>query len=271
MTAPGAPWLSVITVVRNDATGFTSTLASMDEQDLDGVEFIVIDGSDATQRVDEAMAGRVATTYEWHPPTGVYRAMNAGLAAARGEYVYFLNAGDVLTSPTVLSSIRGAMSTTSPPWLFGSVRFIDEAGRAVVPPPFDYAAEKRALFSHGRFPPHQGTVARSELLRQQGGFDTSYRIGADYAAFLRLSLVADPVECSCVIAEFRQGGLSSTSWRESLSEFHRARRDILAPRGWPAVAETSATWLQIMKVGAYRSLWAPGRPGAAVAQRFHRA
>jgi glycosyltransferase involved in cell wall biosynthesis len=268
MTGSEGPWLSVITVVRNDETGFTSTMASLDMQDLDGVEFVVIDGSDASDRVDETVSGRAATTYEWHQPTGVYGAMNAGLAAARGEYAYFLNAGDLLAGPTVLSSLRDVISATSAPWLFGSVRFIDEAGSAVVPPPFEYATEKNTLFSHGRFPPHQGTVARSELLRQQGCFDTSYRIGADYAAFLRLSIVVDPVECPFVIAEFRQGGMSSTSWRESLSEFHRARRDILAPRGWPAVAETAASWIQVMKIGAYRTLWAPGRPGAAIAKRF---
>ena len=74
-----------------------------------------------------------------------------------------------------------------------------------------------------------------------GGFDIGYRITADYAAFLRLSLVADPVEVADVLAVFTEGGLSTVAWQESLGEFHRARREILHLSGWDGSRELLST------------------------------
>jgi hypothetical protein len=39
------PWLSVITVVKDDAEGFARTAASLSQQNLEGVEYIVVDSS----------------------------------------------------------------------------------------------------------------------------------------------------------------------------------------------------------------------------------
>jgi glycosyltransferase len=124
----------------------------------------------------------------------------------------------------------------------------------VVTPHWDYAAEKKNLFSRGFFPPHQGTVVRSDLLRGIGGFDTTYRIAADYAAFLRLSQAADPLQLSYVLATFREGGASTQNWQESFAEFHRARLSILHPSGVGRAREQASTWWHFAKVYAYREV-----------------
>ena len=128
----------------------------------------------------------------------------------------------------------------------------------MTPAPFDYAREKAALFARGRFPPHQGTVCRTATLRDLGGFDTTYRITADYALFLRVSTIADPVEIDEVIAVFAEGGLSSVSWQESLREFHRARVEVLRPRGPDRVRERLESAMQYGRMRAARWL---GRAG----------
>ncbi len=256
MSAPGSrPWLSLVTVVKDDAIGFARTAGSIAGQDLDGVEFIVIDGSadrDAVPGlvVDVGIDGAQCT---WHEPQGVYRAMNDGLAASAGDYVYYANAGDTL-EPGALVEIRRIADSLAPTWLYGQVRFVDERGVATIPPPFDYLMEKRQHFSRGRFPPHQGTVVSREALTSIGGFDESYRITADYAAFLRLSLIADPAITHRVLATFHQGGLSSTSWRDSLREFHRARVGILDLSGPDRARDTGRTLVQFARIAAYRSV-----------------
>lgn len=264
------PWLSIITVVKDDPQGFARTIASIDSQALDGVDLVVVDGSTDRAAIPGLLGHDHAAQYSWQQPAGVYPAVNHGLGTASGTYAYFLNAGDVFAGPGVVAAIRTLVDASSPAWLYGRVAFVDEAGDRVLPKAFDYDAEKRSAFSRGHFPAHQGTVATVDALRAVGGFDAGYRIAADYAVFLRLSLLADPAVLDVVIAEFRQGGLSSTAWRESMHEFHRARREILQPHGWSAARETAATYLQIAKVGAYRTLWAPGRPGHAVARRLRR-
>ena len=225
---PTAPLLTIVTVVKDDPEGFARTRASVTPHLGDDIEWLVVDSS--THRVDAPEA-----TYNWTPPAGIYAAMNDGLARATGEYIYFLNAGDVITTGA-LPAIRAAL-VTRPTWAYGQVGFVQPDGRVITPRPFNYAAERRALFARGRFPAHQGTVARTEVLRGVGGFDTRYTVAADYHAMLKLSAGADPVELPDVIAEFAVGGISSTQWRHSLREFQQARREVFNPRGIAALRD----------------------------------
>lgn len=246
------PLLSVITVVRDDPEGLQATMASLATQDRTGVEVVVIDGSADRAHAVEAASGiaRVA----WSDPRGIYPAMNEGLASAAGDYVYYLNAGDTLHSPDVLGVLMSALEGERPAWLFGRVEVVSVAGTRVMTPMWDYGRERSALFARGLFPPHQGTVARTDLLRDLGGFDPSYRIAADYAAFLGLSLRADPLILDTVLATFHEGGASTQNWQESFREFHRARLEIFRPSGLTALRERVSTAWHFSKVFTYREV-----------------
>lgn len=248
---PATAWLSVITVVKDDPEGFALSVASLEAQDRDGVEHVVVDSS--SPRLDIPAS---VTAHTWMQPAGIYAAMNAGLTLASGDYVHFLNAGDTFHDPGVLAHVRARTSAQHPAWAFGGVEIVGRDGRRTITPPWDYAAERSAGFSRGHFPPHQGTFAQREMLTAIGGFDTSYSIVADYAAFLRMSLVADPLSLDLVIATFTEGGVSTTRWRESLAEFHRARRSILVLRGSASLRERVNTARQYTAMTAYRGVWA---------------
>jgi putative colanic acid biosynthesis glycosyltransferase len=255
------PWLSIITVVKDEPEGLARTAESIAMQGaitgaVPGVEWIVIDSS--AEALDPAgLAGKcpgVTFRYGWTPPMGVYPAMNAGLEDARGAYVMFLNAGDEFFDSETVASIRRILDRDRPLWMFGQVCFVAEDGSRVTPPPLDYSAERRSSFSRGRFPPHQGTIANRQTLLDLGGFDTSYRIAADYAVFLRLSLRAEPSISDDTIALFHEGGLSTIAWRESLREFHRARREILKPSGLTGAAEWLNSQIGVAKATIYRRM-----------------
>jgi hypothetical protein len=100
---------------------------------------------------------------------------------------------------------------------------------------------------------------RTDLLRTVGGFDARYRIAADYAAFLQVSLLADPVVLDFVIADFFEGGASTSHWRAAFKEFHRARLEVFAPQGSDRLREQWDTWFGVTKVWAYRNVVAPLR------------
>lgn len=258
------PWLSVITVVKDDRTGFEATRTSLLAQQVAGVEHVVVDGS--TDRFEiptvlDATAGSgPPTAYSWVPPSGVYTAMNAGIQAASGEYVYFANAGDRFYDESVLAYVRQITEAQSPAWMYGEIAIRDTHGHTVVTPRWDYAKEKAACFSRGRFPAHQATFVRRTSLLEVGGFDTRYRIVADYAAFLRLSERWTPVYLDLIVATFSEGGLSTQSWRESLREFHRARIGVLRPTGARAVRERFETLRQKAAMGLYRGIVRRPRP-----------
>jgi glycosyltransferase involved in cell wall biosynthesis len=255
------PWLSIITIVKDDVGGLRRTVCSIENQVLDGVQVLVIDGSTNLADAQGVLAehGSVEAGYRWTPPEGIYAAMNSGLAEATGDYVYFLNAGDEFFDSGAVAAVRDMVQTSRAEWIYGQVCFVDEAGVETTPPPFDYSAEKAAAFNRGRFPPHQGTIARREALLSVGGFDTTYRIAADYASMLRLSLLEDPLEIPTVIARFHQGGISSTAWRSAIGEFHRARLEILHPRGLAALHERIGTAYQLTRARLFRGLVAPLR------------
>lgn len=259
------PWLSVVTVVKDDLDGFLRSMASLRAQELDGVEWVVIDGSSDVHAVPALLTqdGAPSAVYRHEAPRGIYPAMNAALELASGDFAYFLNAGDTLASSSVLTRVREQLGNAV--WGFGPVEIEEASGTAVVTPPWDYESEKRAGFSRGLFPPHQGTFTRTSVLRQLGGFDTSYRIAADYAAALRMSLIADPIQLSLVIARFREGGTSTVQWQESFREFHRARLEILRPSGMAALRERWETVRHYALVYAHRKVrprlsWHARRP-----------
>ena len=257
------PWLSIVTVVRDDAPGFARTLESLRAQELAEVHFVVVDSSGEKQEIPDALSrADVTADIVWTEPRGIYPAMNTGLQRATGDWVYFLNAGDTLHDDEVLDRLRGRAAQTDRGWMFGPVELTAPGRQPIVTPPWDYPTERRANFARGLFPPHQGTLVRTALLRFVGGFDTSYAIAADYAAFLRLSLTGDPEVLDFVIASFAEGGASTLRWQESFREFHRARRSILQPTGAAALRERADTAWHFARVFAYREVVAPLRRSA---------
>ncbi len=90
------PWLSVVTVVKDDLDGFQRSIDSLSDQFLRGVELVVVDSSTDCLVIPGYMEEFLIQNfqYEWATPRGIYPAMNKGLELARGEYIYFLNAGD---------------------------------------------------------------------------------------------------------------------------------------------------------------------------------
>lgn len=259
MTEPTAPWLTVITVVKDDPEGMQRTLESLRRQDLDGVEYLVIDSSFDQGAVSRLLVEcQVAGHVVWSEPAGIYSAMNGGLELASGTYVHFLNAGDEFATPDVLTKLRTVVSANRPVWLHGPVEIVGVDGRVTVTPSWDYAAEEATAFSRGRFPAHQGTIARAEALRSVGGFDPSYRIAADYAAFLQLTTLGSAVVLPFVVARFHEGGVSTRAWAASIREFHRARRQILAPSGAARQREQVETVRQFTTMAAHRSPWPLG-------------
>lgn len=246
-------WLTVVTVVKDDLDGLVTSRDSMAMQELSDVQWVVVDSSQDSEAVRAATALLdCSTEYEWCEPRGIYPAMNRGIELAVGEFVYFLNAGDEFADADVLERVRPVL--TDSVWGFGPVVIVEQNGTSILTPEWNYHQEQRFSFSRGLFPPHQGTFTRRTALTDWGGFDTSYRIAADYAMALRLSKVQDPVILTFPIAVFREGGVSTLQWRASFSEFHRARREILRPRGTSAVREYWETLKQFGLVFAHREV-----------------
>ena len=95
--------ISVITVVFNDVTHIRETMESFFSQTWEEKEYIVIDGgsTDGTVDIIREYGDQLAF---WCSETdaGIYDAMNKGIEHATGDWINFLNSGDLFANKNVL-------------------------------------------------------------------------------------------------------------------------------------------------------------------------
>jgi glycosyltransferase involved in cell wall biosynthesis len=103
---PRNPVISIITIVYNNVNYIEKTIQSAVNQTYEDKEYIIIDGSSTDGTID------IIHRYEqridfWisEPDKGIYDAMNKGLHLAKGEFVIFLNSGDLFYNKEVLSKV----------------------------------------------------------------------------------------------------------------------------------------------------------------------
>jgi glycosyltransferase involved in cell wall biosynthesis len=98
--------VSIVTINYNHAAGLEKTMASVLKQKFIAKEYIVIDGgsNDGSKNIIEQHADKL-DYWVSEKDSGIYNAMNKGIAKAKGEYVLFLNSGDYLLDEDVLNVV----------------------------------------------------------------------------------------------------------------------------------------------------------------------
>ena len=97
---------SIITVNYNNKEGLRKTIESVIHQTFRDFEYIIIDGGSTDGSADILKEYDNKFTY-WvsEKDTGIYNAMNKGIAKATGEYLNFMNSGDCYYDENVLQNI----------------------------------------------------------------------------------------------------------------------------------------------------------------------
>ncbi|MDL2216481.1 glycosyltransferase [Desulfovibrio sp. OttesenSCG-928-M14] len=119
--------LSIIIVTFNCREALRMTLNSVFGQraDPDSFELLVVDGAsmDGTLEVIKEHASRLRWISE--KDNGIYDAMNKGIRLARGDYLQFLNAGDLFFDETVLEEVLPLLDGKNDV-VFGDIEVVDE-------------------------------------------------------------------------------------------------------------------------------------------------
>lgn len=97
---------SIITVNFNNKEGLHNTIKSVINQTFRDFEYIVIDGGSTDGSVDILKKYDKYINY-WisEKDSGIYNAMNKGIAKANGEYLNFMNSGDCFYSTDILEKV----------------------------------------------------------------------------------------------------------------------------------------------------------------------
>jgi glycosyltransferase involved in cell wall biosynthesis len=224
MSQSGAPRFTIAIVCLNAGPYLAEALGSVVDQDYESYEVVIIDGgsTDGTLDIIREFAGRLGDRMRWssEPDDGLYHAMNKALRAARGDYVAYLGADDRLANGA-LQAVEGALlSAAWPDIVAGAVRVFGGA-REWIEAPRSFAHRSMPKRAPAR---HQSIYVARWALIDGGGFDTGFRIAADYDLYLRLiESGAREVLVDDVLSEFRLGGVSSANAGRTAREYRDVR------------------------------------------------
>ena len=211
--------ISLITAAFNAAGTIGDTLRSIRNQDWPDFEHIVVDGAstDATMNtVEQFDHPRLIALSE--PDKGCYDAMNKGLARATGDIVAFVNADDFLARNDVLTEIAHCFIRTGADAVGGQTVIV-APGRLDRPRRlYRSRGFGKWMLRFGHMPPHPSLYVKRDRLIALGGFDTRYRITADFDQLVKLFL--DPTlkfeALEMPLSIFREGGLSTRGLQSRL-------------------------------------------------------
>lgn len=174
--------ISIVTINRNNKEGLEKTVKSVIRQTYSNLEYIIIDGASTDGSLDvindyrEKLACWIS-----EPDKGIYNAMNKGLGKATGDYILFLNSGDYLANDSVIETIISHVHDEDV--YYGNIGVYQNGQLHEIPSASKVEYCKR--YQHD-LPPHPAVFIKSNLLRDCGGFDESYKIISDVVLIARI-------------------------------------------------------------------------------------
>ena len=223
---------SIITVCRNDENRIGKTLKSIYNQNYDDYENIVMDGcsTDDTMEIIKKSCryyGKGSLKYYSKKDRGIYDAMNKGIALAQGEFICFLNAGDVFFDSDVLANIADSIQKY-PGYdiYFGEAEVVYPNGRHMRV--FEYSSDLTFIenIKKGSFMPcHQSIFAKKDCFHQND-FDLKYSVRAELNWYIKCGFSGKRIKgLPIFICKYSYGGASEKLANIKLSL--RETRDII--------------------------------------------
>ena len=241
------PRVSVITIVKNHAAGLEATHQSLLEQSFNDWEMIIVVGlsSDATLAVAQDLQrieSRILLLEQ--SDSGIYQAMNEGLAAASGEFTWFMNAGDKFASTSTLAHAVGSISQSKAGAIIGGYRIESSSQNKT----YGYSPRNITSLSFAftrRGGCHQAMIFRTNILKDLGAFNTSYSLAADFDLVLKVIQKSKASRVSEVYASIEPGGRADQGIFLVHNQKHQIRKNLL---GGPVVFLASFLWTALARM-----------------------
>ncbi|MBR1853052.1 MAG: glycosyltransferase [Lachnospiraceae bacterium] len=224
---------SIIVVTLNAGDKLKETVQSVLAQEFTDYEIVVKDGGSRDGSVEKLpQDGRISVHVKGDK--GIYDAMNQAVALARGEYILFLNCGDLLYDRAVLTRADGVISREEETRaktaeviaereaaMVKADAVLPGSGRPLVVYGDTYGAKNQVMIAAPReinggicyrnIPCHQSCFYAAKLCKNKP-YDLRFRIRADYDHFLwcYYQAKAKMVYLDGVVASYEGGGYSES-------------------------------------------------------------
>lgn len=222
------PEVTVVTVCFNPLKEgrralFARSLDSVQQQSGVSLEHLIVDGASTDGTIEFLRAYR-NTKHDIRilsmADSGIYQAMNRGIALARGKYIIFLNSDDYYHRADGLSVSVKALEKSACSFTFAPVR---PEGAKRFHTHYHHPQRRLHKFFLTCIIPHPSMLYRKSALVEVGGYNQNYRLAADYDLTLRLIAAGYKARfVSTCFATFAMGGFSTQSQNAELAERENA-------------------------------------------------
>ena len=209
--------ISIITVVFNDEEHLEGTIISVLEQSNSNFEYIIIDGgsTDGTLDIIKKYAERFSYWIS-EKDNGIYSAMNKGLRAATGDFVWFLNSGDQIHEKTTIDKLLKKVNRETDV-IYGETVLINDNGKILgmrrkeAPENLTWKS-----FYTGMMVCHQSVLVRREIAPT---YNEEYRFSADFEwVLVSLKNARKIVNYHQVLSRYLAEGTTTKNHKASLKE-----------------------------------------------------
>lgn len=218
---------AIITVCFNAEKEIADTIASILHQSCTDFEYLIKDGgsSDRTLRLAESFAPAFAEKgipYRIlsQPDRGIYDAMNQALSEVQGQWILFMNAGDLMADPYVLEMIGDSKALEAADIVYGDT--IDH---------YDDGYVRRGALALDRMNDrlpfcHQSVYVRKSLYEERA-YPLKYRLCSDYLLFFQWYRQGKRfAHLPMVMSIYDRHGLSSANGRAVAKELLQIHEDM---------------------------------------------
>ena len=253
-SAPIPLKITVITAVYNGKDTVVSAIESVANQTWPNINHVVIDGcsNDGTVEILRRILNP-QSVFISEPDNGIYDALNKGIAHSSGDVIGFLHSDDVFANIDVLAHVAQAFADSSVCAVYGDLQYVRKDDTNQIVRHWHSSSFTPRRLSWGWMPPHPTFYVRRQWYDRIGGFDSRFRISADYLSILQLFSQPDfrAVYLPEVLVKMRLGGVSNKSIKCLLL---KSLEDWLALRttGVGALYGVGAlVWKNLSKVGQF--------------------
>lgn len=224
--------VSVITIVKDHEKGLVATLESLFSQSYANWESVIVVGPSSDNTLTKAL--KIESENEKvllinQESKGIYQAMNEGIEAATGEYLIFMNAGDTFSDINSLYEMFRAILKHKKGIVIGGYRVLGQERR------FSFKEKRVSSLRFAfnlKFGCHQAMIFSRRAVVRFCGYDTAYKLCADYKLILQILKQDGGIRVSNIFAAVEPGGISDRSLSNVHYEKHEIRSEFFGTLIW---------------------------------------
>ena len=225
------PLFSIITLHKNCPEKAIRTAQSVCSQSFKDFEYIIKDGGSSLLALNSIKQITGAILLD-QPDRGIYNGMNQALTACTGQYVCFMNAGDVFATADALKKVSEVIQYNSETdFIFGDIvsccshpMYLNSNNKKLNERRIVYRNKLSRFYMFRKMICHQSWFVKKSLFGKSP-FDEKFQILADYDFLLKIILKRKCTysHLSETLVIFEGGGVSNTE----IKRRNKERKEIL--------------------------------------------